>query len=68
MSKSLQNLPAKLLQYRLAAGMTQVDLAAKTKQHVTAISHWESGLRVPTLKNLIKLSEHLKVTIDWLIS
>ena len=52
---------------RVERSMTQADLAEATGLNPCAISHFETGNRTPSLKNLIKLSDALGVTIDDLV-
>ena len=61
------NFPACLKMVREQEGLTQVELAAKTGLHPSAISHFESGHRTPSLKNLVKLADALDVTTDCLL-
>ena len=48
--------------------LTQADLAKKTGLPPAQISHFERGERVPCLRNMIKLSEALGISIDALLS
>jgi len=47
--------------------LSQADLAERCGLAPTAISHFECGMRSPSLKNLIKLGLGLDVSIDWLV-
>lgn len=51
---------------RLAIGMTQAELAAKTQLHVTAVSHIESGHRLPEICKLCRVASVLMVSLDYL--
>jgi len=61
------NFPACLKMVREQEGLTQVELAAKTGLHPSAISHFESERRAPSLRNLVKLADALDVTTDCLL-
>ncbi|HVV71954.1 MAG TPA: helix-turn-helix transcriptional regulator [Verrucomicrobiae bacterium] len=52
---------------RLAAGLTQEQLAEATGLHPTFISNVERGYRVPTVPTLIKLAEGLQVEAGVLV-
>ena len=52
---------------RIDRTMSQTDLAAKTGLKPCAISHFETGKRTPSVKNLVKLAEALGVTLDDLV-
>jgi len=47
--------------------LSQSDLADRARLQQTAVSHYESGTRRPSLRNLRRLSEALEVTSDYLI-
>jgi transcriptional regulator with XRE-family HTH domain len=47
--------------------MSQADLAQKTGLEPSAISHFETGRRRPSLGNLKRLAEALGVSIDTLV-
>lgn len=47
--------------------LSQSDLAGRARLQQTAVSHYESGTRRPSLRNLRRLSEALEVTTDYLI-
>ena len=59
---------AQRLKYgREALGLTQSDLARRTKIHQGAISHFESGRRSPNVQNLAKLAKALLIRTDYLL-
>jgi len=61
-----RTLGQRIKQRRLALGLTQQELAEVlgfTPQHISAI---EQDQRVPSLASLVKLAEHLGVTVDYL--
>ena len=45
----------------------KANLADKTGLKPSAISHFERGRRLPSLKNLVKLADALGVTLDELV-
>lgn len=52
----------RLKKLREIRGMSQSDLAKAIGQHPSAIAHWESGEREPTISNVLKLAEGLRLT------
>lgn len=48
-------------------GLTQVELAERSELQPSAISHFETGRRTPSLANLIALCDALKVSADSLL-
>jgi transcriptional regulator with XRE-family HTH domain len=57
---------------RLAAqrerrGFTQAQLGAKAGIAAGAISHFETGQRVPSLESLVKLADALECSVDLLL-
>ena len=49
-------------------GLTQAELARRTKIAETTVSRWLSGKRMPTIKHLIVLSDFFEVPIDELLA
>lgn len=60
-------LPKRLKQYRLDAGLSQEDLARRIFVTRQTISNWERGKTYPDIQSLLLLSEQLDVTIDELV-
>jgi transcriptional regulator with XRE-family HTH domain len=56
----------RLIAARLQQKLTQTDLAAKSGLQPSAISHFESGRRIPSFKNLCLLADTLKISLDYL--
>lgn len=59
-------------QHRLRAareskGLSQAQLAEKSKLTAAAISHFETGQRAPSFENLRKLADALDVSVDYLL-
>lgn len=52
----------RLRKLREIRGMSQSDLAKAIGCEPSAISHWETGEREPTLTNLLRLAEGLRLT------
>lgn len=48
---------------RKKSGLTQEDVAEKTKKSVTWIGYIESGYRIPNLKLLYKIAKALKIKV-----
>lgn len=58
----------RLKELRDARGWTQEELADKAKLKPAVISHFETGVRgAPSADNLVKLSNALEVSIDYLL-
>ena len=53
----------KLKSYRIEKGMTQEELATKSKVSRTAIASWEQGYRSPRMEAVIRIAEVLKVAV-----
>lgn len=51
---------------RLAAGMTQKELAAKMGVPYQSLQRWEKGIFKPSMDNLIKLSAAIGITVEEL--
>jgi putative transcriptional regulator len=56
----------RIKEFRIKAGLTQVELAAKLGVEQAAVSQWETGKTMPSAAILLKLSEELKCQIDEL--
>lgn len=52
---------------RKEAGLTQVDVANKLGITQPAYASWERGVKKPTQENLVKISQVLNVSIDYLV-
>ncbi len=59
--------PARLIQLRKAAGLTQQTLAEAAELHVNQIRRYEAGTAQPTLDALIRLAKALHVSLDGLV-
>lgn len=57
----------KLKTLRVEMGLTQTQVAKRTGVVVSAISAYESGMRYPSYKVLIKLAALYHVTTDFLL-
>jgi len=57
----------KLKECRDALGWSQAQLARYAGLEPSAISHFETGRRTPSIANLIKLADALTVTTDTLL-
>ncbi|MBV5097654.1 helix-turn-helix transcriptional regulator [Enterobacteriaceae bacterium YMB-R21] len=64
---SLLNFPARLIQLRKAADLTQQTLADLASIHVNQIRRYEAGSAQPTLDALIRLAKVLRVSLDSLV-
>lgn len=63
----MNGLPQKLYGLRKSRGLLQEELAEKLGVSRQAISKWEMGTGVPTLENLIGISDFFGVTLDSLV-
>lgn len=52
---------------RIAAGMSQAELARRCSISREAVAQWESGATQPATKRLIDIAEALRVEVTWLI-
>ena len=57
----------KLKMLRKETGLTQTQVAARTGVVVSAVSAYESGMRYPSYKVLIKLAALYHVSTDFLL-
>lgn len=66
--QAVEMFPWRLAKAREAVGLTQVEVARDGQFSPTAISHFESGRRTPSLANLFKLCRVLHCKADKLLS
>jgi transcriptional regulator with XRE-family HTH domain len=59
--------PRRLRAARDMRRFSQLELAVRARLQQAAVSHYESGERRPSLRNLRRLSEALEVTTDYLV-
>ena len=59
--------PEKLKARRKELKMTQKDIADRLGISYQAYSAWERGVKKPTQDNLVKISQILNVSIDYLV-
>lgn len=57
----------RLVEARENVRWSQADLAKMTGLQPAAVSHFETGQRLPSLPNVVKLANALQVSIDWLV-
>lgn len=67
MEKVLREIGERVKQARLACGLSQADLAEKLNLSVAYLSKIENGKNVMSITVLIKISDALKVSTDWLL-
>jgi transcriptional regulator with XRE-family HTH domain len=60
-------LPVKLKQARSQRGLTQGQLSKKTGVDIQRISKYERGVLVPTTEVIVKISDALGVSLDYLL-
>lgn len=59
--------PERLKEIREANDYSRKDLAAAVNVTAAAISNYENGNREPDIKTLIRISDYLNVSVDYLI-
>jgi transcriptional regulator with XRE-family HTH domain len=57
----------RLASIRQVRGLSQSELAAKTGLEPSAVSHFETGRRLPSMGNLKVLCDALDISADYLI-
>jgi transcriptional regulator with XRE-family HTH domain len=67
MPKRLHSFARKMRKAREAAGLSQSELARRCGFQPSAVAHFESGRREPSLTNAIRLAKGLKKTLDELV-
>lgn len=56
-----------LVKFRVDAGLTQEQLAAKLSIDKTAVSHWEHGVSFPKRSRLPDVAKQLGITVAQLL-
>ena len=59
---------ARIKMIRQMLGLKQSDIAKKLNITIQSVKNYESGIREPSIKNLIALAHVLNVTTDWLLN
>ena len=57
----------RLKKLRKQAQLTQVDVAEKLGISQPAYASWERGVKKPTQENLVKITQVLNVSVDYLV-
>jgi transcriptional regulator with XRE-family HTH domain len=57
----------KLRQFRLAAGMSQEDLAKAAKVPIGTVRNWEQDRRCPLLDTAARIAKVLGISLDALV-
>lgn len=65
--KKFPELPDKLKQARSQKGLTQGQLSKKTGVDIQRLSKYERGVQVPTTEVIVKISDALGVSLDYLL-
>ncbi len=63
----LPNLSKKLKQARKQKGLTQGQLAQKIGADIQRVSKYERGILIPTTEIMVKISNALDVSLDYLL-
>ncbi len=61
-----ETLGTRIRQARLARGWKQEEFAERIGVSPTTVVNWETDNKPPGRKNMLRLSEELQVSIDWL--
>ncbi len=61
-------LNAKIKEARKRMGLTQTELAKRLGVTFQHLSLWERGIVSPSYKNLVKIADVCKVSLDWLLA
>lgn len=64
--KSTQ-IAARLREARRQRGLSQDELATAAGLKQSAVSHYESGRRTPSVEHLVRLAEALEISVEFLI-
>ncbi len=67
MTDKLRDFGKRVKESRLALGLTQAELARRAELQESWISHFETGRRKPSIRNLLKLSDALRISADYLL-
>ncbi|QBO36141.1 XRE family transcriptional regulator [Periweissella cryptocerci] len=62
-----RNICKNIKRLRQGANMSQTELAEKLNLARSAISHYESGVRTPSIDILIEMADFFEITVDELI-
>ena len=52
---------------RIRSGMSQTELAQKLNVTRSSVNAWEMGISVPSVQNLLELSQIFHASVDYLI-
>lgn len=52
---------------RVKSGMSQTELANRLNVTRSSVNAWEMGISVPSVQNLVELSQIFHVSVDYLI-
>jgi len=63
----MKALQANLRELREMRGLTQAELGERSGIAPAAISHFETGQRIPSLESAVKLADALEITLDALL-
>jgi transcriptional regulator with XRE-family HTH domain len=57
----------RLVVARTARGLSKAAVAAQVGCHPARVTHWETGVRVPSTASLVALAQVLEVSTDYLL-
>jgi transcriptional regulator with XRE-family HTH domain len=66
-AEPLQGIRLRLSEHRERRGLTQAELGTRAGIAAGAISHFETGQRLPSLESLVKLADALECSVDSLL-
>lgn len=65
-TKELPTYSKRLVACRVNYNLSQMEVAERLQVKQSTISKYETGVRIPTVKNMLKLSRLYKKSITWL--
>ena len=66
-NKNIETFKNKMVELREVLGWSQSKLGKKAVLCTSAISHFETGKRIPCLVNAVKIADAFDVSLDWLL-
>ena len=66
-TRTTTELAARIRSARMAIGLSQRGLAARTGVSAGAVAQWELGTSSPNTEHLAKLADIFRTSVDWLL-
>ena len=67
MPNMIEELGKRIKELQESKGISQTNVVKEFKLTYTAISRWETGVRTPTLEDIIMLAKFFDVTTDYIL-